>query len=97
MRLDTSACQAITESIATAMISSLTMAEFHQLRELDGGLRLRQAEAVFKRQMNGYAYLDDPEYMRLDSELNSRKILIAKIFVEVDDVLATKFNSTCLI
>jgi len=38
MRLDTSACQAITESVATAMISSLTMAEFHQLRELDGGL-----------------------------------------------------------
>jgi hypothetical protein len=37
--------------------------------------------------------LDDPEYVRLDSEINSRKMLIAKIFVEVDDVLAAQFNS----
>jgi len=44
--LDTPARQVITESAAIAMISSLMMAEIHQLREHDGGLRLISTSAV---------------------------------------------------
>ncbi len=42
MWLDTSACQEITEGAATEMICGLMMAENHQLREPDGGSRLRE-------------------------------------------------------
>jgi hypothetical protein len=34
------------------MISSLTMAEFHQLRELDGGLRFRRVPSVVSAKLS---------------------------------------------
>ncbi len=54
---------------------------------------LRQAEAVVNRRTEQFAYLGDHEYKRLDSELNSRKMLIGRIFDEVDDRLAAQFRS----
>ncbi len=52
--LGTSARQVITESAAIAMISSLMMAEIHQLREHDGGLRLSARSQAPPRRSGEY-------------------------------------------
>jgi hypothetical protein len=54
---------------------------------------LRQAETAVNRRTDMFGYLSDGEYQRLDSELNSRNMLVGRIFDEVDDRLAARFRS----
>ena len=54
---------------------------------------LHEGLEIVKARADQFSYLRDPRFQRVESDLNSRVLLVERIFEECDEILAIQFKS----